>query len=52
MINIENILAVLIRQVGDHRECPHCHKAFIPNDRTAKEALKAVKELEDGLRQA
>ena len=37
---------VLIAQVGDSRECPHCLKIFIPDDKTAHDAFELFKELE------
>lgn len=43
----QKILLVLIRQVGDHRYCPHCNKSFIPNDTTTGEALDLVKEIKE-----
>jgi hypothetical protein len=35
---LARIRRVLIAQVGDHRQCPHCGKGFIPRDPTADEA--------------
>lgn len=36
---------VLLRQVGDNRECSHCGKSFIPNDNTSHDALEMYREL-------
>ena len=42
---IRKVLSVLIRNVGDARECPHCKKAFTPNDIQAKNSLEAYELL-------
>jgi hypothetical protein len=42
---INKILKVLVRQIGDHRQCPSCHKAFIPQDRTQKDCIELYKEI-------
>ena len=45
--------AVLMRQVGDLRQCPHCGGVFIPDDDTAKHAWTAVETTDtiDGILQ-
>ncbi len=42
---VDQLREVLIRSVGDTRQCPHCGKNFIPNDRTAAEAWNLFKTL-------
>ena len=42
---VEQLREVLIRQVGDTRECPCCRKTFIPNDSTSQEAFELFKQL-------
>lgn len=36
---------VLLKQVVDHRLCPHCKKTFIPDDLTAEIARELLAEL-------
>ena len=31
----------LLHQIGDHRRCPKCNHAFIPDDPAQKEAVQA-----------
>ena len=47
---IKVVLSALIRNVGDTRECPHCRKIFIPEDRTAKESFEVYKELKQAMK--
>lgn len=42
---IKRIMSVLLRQIGDHRRCPHCLGIFVPNDSTAKAAHDLWREL-------
>ncbi len=42
---IDQLKEVLIRSVGDTRQCPYCRKNFVPNDRTAKETWDLFKIL-------
>jgi hypothetical protein len=42
---IDRLREVLIRSIGDTRECPHCGKAFIPEDKTTRETFKIYKIL-------
>ena len=35
----------LLRQVGDHRKCPHCNESFMPCDKTSDMAYAVYKEL-------
>ena len=42
---VDQLREVLIRQVGNTRECPCCREAFIPNDSTSQGALELFKQL-------
>lgn len=42
---MSKIRKVLIKQVGDSRECPCCRNSFIPDDHTSKVALELYQEL-------
>lgn len=41
----ERIRRVLLRQIGDARECPNCRYYFIPKDRTCEEAFDIYNEI-------
>lgn len=43
---IGHIKEVLIRQAGDTRVCPCCNETFIPEDRTAEEAMQMYRAIE------
>ncbi len=36
---------VLLHSFGDHRQCPHCKKVFILDDRTSNEALELFTDI-------
>lgn len=36
----EKLSTILLRCIGDTRECPHCRKAFVPEDWAQKDAWK------------
>ena len=42
---LERIKSVLIHEVGDNRQCPHCKKSFVPDDRTSQDALELFNKL-------
>ena len=42
---IEQLKEVLIRQVGNNRECPKCRHSFIPKDSTTQAAWEMYKIL-------
>ena len=46
-VTVEEIIQVLLRQVGDSRECPYCHESFIPVDATADSAFALWKKLKN-----
>lgn len=39
-VDKERLRKVLIHCIGDTRECPHCRKAFVPEDMAQKDAWK------------
>ena len=41
----QEIIKVLVRQIGDYRLCPNCKKGFVPNDRTSDECKELLKDL-------
>jgi hypothetical protein len=45
----DEILKVLLHQIGDNRICPKCGCSFIPADLTTKEALDLYSKLKKGL---
>ena len=40
IIDKERLRTILLRCIGDMRECPHCRKAFVPEDMAQKDAWK------------
>lgn len=42
---INQLRKTLIRQILDHRQCPYCGKAFIPDDITVADARKILHTL-------
>ena len=44
---IKRLSETLLRQIGDHRKCPHCNKGFVPNDVTSEMARIVYKEMFD-----
>ena len=41
----ERLAHILIANSGDHRQCPTCSHAFVPNDETAQETFELYQEL-------
>ncbi len=41
----DEISRVLLRLIGDHRECKYCCRAFLPNDSTYEAGLELWKKL-------
>lgn len=39
------IKRVLLSNIGDNRQCPHCRHSFIPEDRTQQETINLYKFL-------
>lgn len=40
-------IKVLLMQIGDRRQCPSCHKSFVPNDATQDAAIELYRKLKD-----